>query len=132
MTKVDPDNEEDFEVCVIDSDLHAACTPKQAILRKLEACQYGVEATFAVKLAIEEALSNAVKHGNRQDQSNKKPRGLELVYVCRIADIRSVCLFPSGGGLCSSAHIWMKWSFATTVGRSAVSNIADNRALSYV
>ncbi|MHC4697466.1 MAG: ATP-binding protein [Planctomycetota bacterium] len=71
MTKVDPDNEEAFEVCVIDSDLRAASTPKQAILRKLEECQYGVEATFAVKLAIEEALSNAVKHGNLQDQSKQ-------------------------------------------------------------
>ncbi len=71
MTKVDPDNEETFEVCVITSDLQAACTPKQAILGKLEECQYGVEATFAVKLAIEEALSNAVKHGNRKDESKR-------------------------------------------------------------
>ena len=71
MTGVDSDNEDAFEVCVIQSDLREACTPKQAILRKLEQCQYGTEATFAVKLALEEALSNAVKHGNRNDQSKR-------------------------------------------------------------
>ena len=71
MSRGDPDNEQAFEVCVIHSDLREACTPKQAILRKLEHCQYGTEATFAVKLALEEALSNAVKHGNRNDQSKR-------------------------------------------------------------
>lgn len=71
MTGVNPDNEEAFEVCVICSDLREASTPKQAILRKLEECRYGTEATFAIKLALEEALSNAVKHGNRNDESKR-------------------------------------------------------------
>ena len=67
MTVVDPDNEATFHVCVINSDQHETEIPKQAILRELERCQFGESAQFAIKLALEEALTNAVKHGNQCD-----------------------------------------------------------------
>ena len=71
MTNVGPENEESFEVCEIRSDLREACNPKEAILQELRRQRYGSEATFAVKLALEEALCNAIKHGNRSDPSKK-------------------------------------------------------------
>ncbi len=67
MTAVDPDNEATFHVCVIKSDQRETEIPKQAILRELRRCRFGKDAQFAVKLALEEALSNAVKHGNQCD-----------------------------------------------------------------
>ena len=71
MGDVDPDNEATFEVCVIPSDLRRTAIPKQAILKEVEGHQFSEEATFAIKLALEEALTNAVKHGNRNDRSKK-------------------------------------------------------------
>ena len=67
MPEVDPDNESTFHVCVVKSDLKACRVPKDRILRELEKHQFSEEATFAVKLALEEALCNAVKHGNQGD-----------------------------------------------------------------
>ncbi|MFQ5590302.1 MAG: ATP-binding protein [Phycisphaerae bacterium] len=71
MPTGDPNNEEAFEVCVMRSDLREARTPKDAILKRLRECKYDAHAVFAVKLALEEAISNAVKHGNRHDQSKR-------------------------------------------------------------
>lgn len=67
MGKVDPDNEATFEVCVIPSDLRETHIPKEAILGELDRCRFGEQAIFGVKLALEEALTNAVKHGNECD-----------------------------------------------------------------
>ena len=69
MTECDPDNEATFRVCVIKSDLKESRAPKKQILDELERCKYGEDAVFAVKLALEEALANAVKHGNQCDAS---------------------------------------------------------------
>lgn len=68
---VDPNNEATFEVCKIASDLREACTPKDTILDRLTQWGFSAEATFAVKLALEEALTNAVKHGNRSDPAKR-------------------------------------------------------------
>jgi serine/threonine-protein kinase RsbW len=67
MTAVNPDNEATFTECVVKSDLRETCVPKQAIITELERCRYSEDAVFAVQLALEEALANAVKHGNRND-----------------------------------------------------------------
>lgn len=67
MSTVNPDNEATFVMCVVKSDLREICAPKQAIITELQRCHYGDEAVFAVQLALEEALTNAVKHGNRHD-----------------------------------------------------------------
>lgn len=67
MTSDNPDNEETFSVCVVKSDPRETCVPKQAIMKELERCRYSDDSVFAVQLALEEALANAVKHGNRND-----------------------------------------------------------------
>jgi serine/threonine-protein kinase RsbW len=71
MACVDPDNEETFEVCIFPSDLCEAVAPKQRILTELERCQFSDEDIFGIKLALEEALTNAVKHGNGNDPTKK-------------------------------------------------------------
>jgi serine/threonine-protein kinase RsbW len=52
---------------VIPSDLKEARNVEQAILD--QACQagYAESDTFALKLALEEGLNNAIRHGNRMD-----------------------------------------------------------------
>ena len=67
MTGVDPDNEGTYKVCVIRSDPRNLCLPKRAVVLELERHHYRKEATFAIKLALEEALCNAVRHGNKND-----------------------------------------------------------------
>jgi serine/threonine-protein kinase RsbW len=67
MRTVDPDNESTFCECVVKNDLRAILAPKDAIIAELERCEYPEPDVFAVKLALEEALTNAVKHGNRND-----------------------------------------------------------------
>jgi len=47
--------------------LHAARAIQEALLRRIASCGYSPGAIFAIKLAIEEGLTNAIKHGNRFD-----------------------------------------------------------------
>lgn len=56
-------------VVVIPNDLAETKKPEADILRELRRCGYCNETTFAIKLTLEEALTNAVKHGNRCDRS---------------------------------------------------------------
>ena len=67
MTQPDPDNEATFQVCVVPSELGQTAVAKQAVIKELERFRYGEDASFAIKLALEEALTNAVKHGNMDD-----------------------------------------------------------------
>ena len=69
MTNPDPDNEATFHVCVIKSDQRETEIPKRAVGKELRRFRFGKSATFSIKLALEEALTNAVKHGNRNDPS---------------------------------------------------------------
>ena len=71
MSSVDPDNETTYRAAVIRSDLTETRIPKEAILTELEDCQYCEADIFGIKLALEEALTNAVKHGNRNDASKQ-------------------------------------------------------------
>jgi serine/threonine-protein kinase RsbW len=71
MKRIDPDNEATFRECVFASELREACAPKQAILTELQRCGFSEDAVFAMKLALEEALTNAVKHGNHSDPAKK-------------------------------------------------------------
>lgn len=71
MNHADPHNEEIFEVIDIPSTLAAAKEPEARILRKLADCGYDEDATFAIKLALEEAMTNAVRHGNGNDASKR-------------------------------------------------------------
>ena len=71
MTEVDPDNEATFRVCVIKSDPQETEIPKKAIFQELQRRRFCEDAQFAVKLALEEALCNAMKHGNKCDPTKQ-------------------------------------------------------------
>ncbi|MFN0054611.1 MAG: ATP-binding protein [Planctomycetales bacterium] len=59
---------EQFEV-VIPSDTSAGQSVQDRIIAFLEELQYADRDVFGIRLAIEEALVNAIKHGNRMDPS---------------------------------------------------------------
>ncbi len=50
---------------MIKSDLKAARKIAARVLNAVQAHGYGEACTFAIRLAIEEGLNNAIKHGNR-------------------------------------------------------------------
>ena len=62
----------------IASDYDEARAVQQRILDAVEAHGYSENAQFALKLALEEALINAVKHGNQLDPK-KRVRGHAIV-----------------------------------------------------
>jgi serine/threonine-protein kinase RsbW len=55
----------------IPNDLRSAKGPEDRILAELAGNGYDEDTTFAIKLALEEALTNAIKHGNRNDASKR-------------------------------------------------------------
>lgn len=55
----------------IPNDLRSAKLPEDQILAALENCGYDADTIFAIKLALEEAMTNAVKHGNRFDATKQ-------------------------------------------------------------
>lgn len=63
--------ESDLHDELIANDLRAAKQPEARILEQVDAHDYPHDCRFAIKLALEEALTNAVKHGNRNDKSKK-------------------------------------------------------------
>ena len=67
MADVDFDNEAGFQEQVVKNDLQSIIPPKEAILSELERHGYSECDIFGIKLAVEEALTNAVKHGNTND-----------------------------------------------------------------
>ncbi len=54
---------------VVKNDLAAAKHPEREILEAVKSCGYCENTTFAVKLALEEAITNAYRHGNKADPS---------------------------------------------------------------
>ncbi len=56
---------------VVPNDLARAKKPERLILEEIEACGYCENATFAIKLALEEAMTNAFRHGNKCDPSKQ-------------------------------------------------------------
>lgn len=67
MTEVDPDNEATYRVHTIKSDIREIRLPQAAVLKELQEHRFSAEAIFGIKLALEEALSNAIRHGNAAD-----------------------------------------------------------------
>ena len=57
---------EQFEV-VIPSDSEAGMAVQERIVSRLESLEYSMRDVFGVRLALEEALVNAIKHGNGLD-----------------------------------------------------------------
>ncbi len=56
---------------VLESRLDEVCRAEEAILQAAESFDFSEGALFAIKLALEEALANAVKHGNACDPSKR-------------------------------------------------------------
>jgi serine/threonine-protein kinase RsbW len=54
-------------VFTIPSELSASRDVQKQIMRCVEDYHYGQQSTFAINLALEEGLANAIKHGNRRD-----------------------------------------------------------------
>ncbi len=53
------------------STLQAVKSPEAEIMAALHRCGYDADTIFAIKLAFEEAVTNAVKHGNHSDPSKR-------------------------------------------------------------
>jgi serine/threonine-protein kinase RsbW len=51
----------------VPNDLAAAKAPEETILDAVSRCGYNQNIAFAVKLALEEAMTNAFRHGNKCD-----------------------------------------------------------------
>ena len=49
---------------VVQNDLSEAKKPESAILNEIRRLGYGENSAFAIKLALEEAVTNAFRHGN--------------------------------------------------------------------
>lgn len=58
-----------LESVIIPSDLRHAKEPERVILEEIEKYNFSEEAVFAIKLTLEEAVTNAIKHGNKCDRS---------------------------------------------------------------
>ncbi len=56
-----------FSTLVTRSDLAAARKIEPLVLAELNRHGYSEEAIFAIRLALEESLANAINHGNRRD-----------------------------------------------------------------
>ena len=63
--------ETDLTELVVPNDLPSARKSEEMIMKELAQCNYSADVTFAIKLALEEALTNAVKHGNHNDGSKR-------------------------------------------------------------
>src|ERR1051325_11576351 len=68
MSTLEEDSVQEWEE-IIPSDTAAGQSVQERIIQLLEALSYDERDVFGVRLAIEEALVNAIKHGNRMDPS---------------------------------------------------------------
>ncbi len=60
-----------FEICEIESEASKIWIPREAILKRLKQFAFDDKAIFAIKLALEEAIANAISHGNDGDCTKK-------------------------------------------------------------
>lgn len=79
----------------VTSDLLAAKQPEQEILESLESFGYPEQTIFAIKLALEEAIVNAIKHGNQGNPAK------HITVRYDVNPARTVILVADqGGGFC--------------------------------
>ncbi len=78
---------------IIPTDLVAARQLAQEVVGRLEERGFEEELCFAVRLALEEALSNAIKHGNRSD-----PHKRIMVSACIDDDGAAITVADEGNG----------------------------------
>lgn len=91
-------SERDLTELVVPNDLRSAKQPEDRIMAELVRCGYDTDTIFAIKLALEEAMTNAVKHGNKNDASKK-------ITVCFHISPRRVVIMvrDQGCGFCPDA-----------------------------
>ena len=94
----DPSGDDRFTVIEIPSTLTDAKRPESLILKEIESSGYDEDSTFAIKLALEEAMTNAVRHGNSGD-ANKK---VYVRYVVTPEQV-TICVRDEGEGFCPDA-----------------------------
>jgi serine/threonine-protein kinase RsbW len=61
---------------------------QQAVLAALHRFGYDAAGAFAVRLAMEEALNNAIRHGNKEDPSRTITMDCEIDHAQAMLDIR--------------------------------------------
>lgn len=84
-----------FDLIVIPSDLKEARRVQRRIERQLKSTAFDEREIFGIRLAMEEALVNAIKHGNRLDPRKK----VEIEYA--IQDERfEIRISDEGAGYC--------------------------------
>ena len=96
--KVPPDfgiDDADLVDVVVPNDLRFVREPETRIMAELRRCGYDDDTVFAIKLAFEEAVTNAVKHGNCDDRSKR-------VHLRYYVDARRVAFMvrDEGCGFC--------------------------------
>ncbi len=72
--KVPPEfgiDDRDLIDVAVPNNLKAMKEPEARIMAELRRCGYDADTIFAIKLAFEEAVTNAVKHGNCNDRAKK-------------------------------------------------------------
>ena len=74
---------EHYQQLEIGSDYRQAQEAEDRVMAKVEAYDYDEEVVFALRLSLEEALSNAIRHGNKEDPS-KRVRIRYLVTADRV------------------------------------------------
>ena len=78
---------------LIGSDAAEARRVQEEIEAALKAQQYSEHDIFSIRLAVEEALVNAIKHGNRMDRTKK----VQVSYRVH-PDHFEVCIADEGSG----------------------------------
>ena len=68
MRTCQPDGTVEFS---IPSDLNEARSLQEHIEKQLEQCHFEDKEIFGIRLALEEAIVNAIKHGNQMDKGKK-------------------------------------------------------------
>lgn len=84
---------------VIHSDFAEARQVQHAIIDQVSRRHYGPDATFAIRLSLEEALINAIKHGNKFDpkktvriEASITPKATEIVIEDQGAGFQRACV----------------------------------------
>jgi serine/threonine-protein kinase RsbW len=81
------------DTVVIGSDFQQAREVQQEILRRIALHDYDECATFAIRLALEEGLNNAIRHGNRCDPDKR----VEIEFDVTSEKVE-VCIEDQGRG----------------------------------
>ena len=85
--------EESLKTIVIPSDLASVGGPEETILREAQRHGFSEDSIFAIKLTLEEAMTNAIKHGNKCDTSRK----VTVRYFVDSAQV-VICIRDEGSG----------------------------------